>query len=64
MKLQKILVAVSLLAIPVIGFMAYSAASAPLPEGFPPPTTGGKIHLAFSENGRCIELLNRNPDLE
>jgi hypothetical protein len=42
MKPQKILVAVSLLAIPVIGFMAYSAASAPLPEGFPHPTTGSK----------------------
>jgi effector-binding domain-containing protein len=45
MKPQTILVIVGLLAIPIIGFMAYSAASAPLPDGFPRPTTAGKIEV-------------------
>jgi SOUL heme-binding protein len=45
MKPQTILIIVGLLAIPVIGFMAYNAASAPLPDGFPSPTTAGKIEV-------------------
>jgi hypothetical protein len=69
MKPQRILVAVSLLAIPVIGFMAYSAASAPLPEGFPPPTTGGKIEVkrypayrsgAYTYKGELSEAANKS----
>jgi SOUL heme-binding protein len=44
MKLH-ILVIVGLIAIPIVGFMVYSAASAPLPEGFPQPTTAGKIEI-------------------
>jgi SOUL heme-binding protein len=45
MKPQTILIIVGLLAIPIVGFMAYSAASAPLPDGFPPPTSAGKIEI-------------------
>ena len=45
MKPQTILLIVGLLAVPVIGFMAYSAASAPLPDGFPQPTPSGKIEV-------------------
>jgi effector-binding domain-containing protein len=45
MKLQTVLVIVGFLAIPIIGFMAYSAVSAPLPDGFPQPTTAGKIEV-------------------
>jgi hypothetical protein len=45
MKPQTILVIVGLLAIPIIGFMVYSAASAPLPDGFPQPTAAGKIEV-------------------
>jgi SOUL heme-binding protein len=45
MKPQTILVIVGLLAIPIVGFMVYSAASAPLPDGFPPPTSAGKIEV-------------------
>ncbi len=45
MKPQTILIIVCLLAIPIFGFMAYSAASAPLPDGFPQPTTAGKIEV-------------------
>jgi hypothetical protein len=37
-KPQTILVIVGLVAIPIAGFMVYSAALAPLPDGFPPPT--------------------------
>jgi hypothetical protein len=45
MKPQTILLIVGLSAIPVIGFMAYSSASAPLPNGFPYPTPRGKIEV-------------------
>jgi effector-binding domain-containing protein len=45
MKPQTILVIVGFLAISMIGFMAYSAASAPLPDGFPQPTKAGKIEV-------------------
>jgi SOUL heme-binding protein len=45
MKPQTLLVIVGLLAIPIIGFAAYSAASAPLPDGFPQPTSAGKIEV-------------------
>jgi hypothetical protein len=45
MKPQTILLIVGLLAIPVIGFVAYSAASAPLPDGLPHPTPRDKIEV-------------------
>jgi len=45
MKLRTILIVVGLIAIPVIGFGVYSAMSAPLPIGFPPPTAAGKIEI-------------------
>ncbi|MGB8698144.1 MAG: heme-binding protein [Thermosynechococcaceae cyanobacterium] len=45
MKPQTILIIVGLMAIPVIGFAAYSAALAPLPDGFPQPTAAGKIEV-------------------
>ena len=45
MKLQFFLLPLSFLAIAVIGFGMYSAASAPLPEGFPPPTPAGLIEV-------------------
>ncbi|MDF5722865.1 MAG: heme-binding protein [Rhizonema sp. PD37] len=45
MKLQTIVIIVGLIAIPIIGFRAYSAMSAPLPIGFPPPTAAGKIEI-------------------
>lgn len=45
MKLQTLLLPLGLLAIAAIGFGVYSAASAPLPEGFPPPTPAGLIEV-------------------
>lgn len=44
MKARPILI-VALLAIPILGFMAHSATSAPLPDGFPQPTPAGKIEV-------------------
>ncbi len=69
MKPQTILVIVGLLAIPIIGFMAYSAASAPLPDGFPPPTTAGKIEVkqypayrsgTYTYKGRLAQAANKS----
>ncbi|MBR8839574.1 MAG: heme-binding protein [Stigonema ocellatum SAG 48.90 = DSM 106950] len=45
MKLLTVVIIVGLIAIPVIGFGVYSAMSAPLPIGFPPPTEKGKIEI-------------------
>ena len=45
MKLHTIIVIVGLIAIPVVGFIAYRAASAPLPDGFPEPTFDRKIEV-------------------
>ena len=45
MKLRTILLILGLLAIPVILIGGYNAVSAPLPEGFPPPTPSGKIEI-------------------
>ncbi len=45
MKLENILLPVGILAVVAIAFFAYSAAAAPLPEGFPPPTQQGKIEV-------------------
>jgi effector-binding domain-containing protein len=44
-KLENILLPVGILAVVAIAFFAYSAAAAPLPEGFPPPTQQGKIEV-------------------
>lgn len=45
MKLPKLLLILGLLAIPALVIGVYSAMSAPLPEGFPPPTPAGKIEV-------------------
>ena len=45
MKLPTLLLPLGFLAIAVIGFGIYSAASAPLPEGFPPVTAAGLIEV-------------------
>lgn len=45
MKLQNLLLPLSLLAIAAIGFGIHSATSAPLPDGFPPPTPAGVIEV-------------------
>ena len=45
MKLENLLLPIGVLAVVAIAFFAYSAAAAPLPEGFPPPTQQGKIEV-------------------
>ena len=45
MKVKTLVLLLGLLAIPAILFGIYSAVSAPLPEGFPPPTPAGKIEV-------------------
>lgn len=45
MKWQTLLLLVGLIAIPVVLIGVYNAVSAPLPEGFPPPTPAGKIEV-------------------
>lgn len=45
MKLRTLLLFLGLLAIPFILIGAYNAVSAPLTEGFPPPTPAGKIEV-------------------
>ena len=45
MKTQTILLIIGLIAVPLVGFMTFKAASAPLPEGFPQPTAAGKIEV-------------------
>lgn len=45
MKLQNLLLPLGLLAIAALAFFAYSAAAAPLPKEFPPPTLEGKIEI-------------------
>jgi effector-binding domain-containing protein len=44
-KLENLLLPIGVLAVVAIAFFAYSAAAAPLPEGFPPPTQQGKIEV-------------------
>ncbi|MGA7936969.1 MAG: heme-binding protein [Kovacikia sp.] len=53
MKTQTIIVLIGLLAIPVIGFGVYRVLSAPLPEGFPPPTPAAKIEVKNYPAYRC-----------
>lgn len=45
MKLKNLLLPLGILAVVAIAFFAYDAATAPLPEGFPPPTPDGKIEV-------------------
>ncbi|MEQ8961115.1 MAG: heme-binding protein [Coleofasciculus sp. C2-GNP5-27] len=45
MKLKHLLLPLGILAVVAIAFFAYDAATAPLPEGFPPPTSEGKIEV-------------------
>jgi len=42
---RKICLPLGILAVVAIAFFAYDAATAPLPEGFPPPTPEGKIEV-------------------
>jgi effector-binding domain-containing protein len=44
-KLKNLLLPLGILAVVAIAFFAYDAATAPLPEGFPPPTPEGKIEV-------------------
>ena len=53
MKLQTILLLLGLVALPVLGFGVYRAISAPLPDGFPPPTPAGKIEVKQYPAYRC-----------
>ena len=45
MKLRTIILLLGLLAIPAVIIGVYSAVSAPLPDGFPPPTPAEKIEV-------------------
>lgn len=45
MKLSQGLVVLGVVLIGALLFGAYSAASAPLPEGFPKPTSDGQIEI-------------------
>jgi hypothetical protein len=47
MKLQPLLLLLGLLAIPALLFGVYNAVSAPLPEGFPPPTPAENIEVKY-----------------
>jgi hypothetical protein len=69
MKPQTTLAIFGLLAIPIIGFVAHSAASAPLPDGFPEPTSNGKIEVkqypayrsgTYTYKGKLSEAANKS----
>jgi effector-binding domain-containing protein len=45
MKLHHLLIPLGIIAIAVVAIGVYQANSAPLPEGFPPPTADGKIEV-------------------
>ncbi|MCU0537524.1 MAG: heme-binding protein [Hydrococcus sp. Prado102] len=45
MKLHHLLIPLGIIAIAVVAIGAYQANSAPLPEGFPPPTADGQIEV-------------------
>ena len=55
-KLQNLLLPLGILAIAAIAFFAYSAAAAPLPFGFPPPTPEGKIEIKQYPAYRCATV--------
>ena len=56
MKLQNLLLPLGILAIAAIAFFAYSAAAAPLPQGFPLPTQEGKIEIKQYPAYRCATV--------
>ena len=56
MKLQNLLLPLGILAIAAIAFFAYSAAAAPLPQGFPPPTPEAKIEIKHYPAYRCATV--------
>lgn len=56
MKLQNLLLPLGILAIAAIAFFAYSAAAAPLPQGFPPPTSESKIEIKHYPAYRCATV--------
>jgi SOUL heme-binding protein len=45
MKLHHLLIPLGIIAIAIVAIGAYQANSAPLPQGFPPPTADGKIEV-------------------
>ncbi|MGK7877868.1 MAG: heme-binding protein [Xenococcaceae cyanobacterium] len=68
MKLKNVLLFLGLLGLGALVIWAYSASSAPLPEGFPPPTPEGKIELkeypayraaTFRYSGELSQAANR-----
>jgi effector-binding domain-containing protein len=56
MKFRPLLLIFGLLAIPAILIGVYSAVSAPLPEGFPPPTPTGKIEVKHYPAYRSVTV--------
>ena len=56
MKFRTLLLILGLLAIPAILIGVYSAVSAPLPEGFPPPTPAGKIEVKHYPAYRSVTV--------
>ena len=69
MKFNNLLLPLAILGLAALGFgVAYSAASAPLPEGFPPPTPDGQIKVkqypayraaTFRYQGELSQAANR-----
>lgn len=55
-KLQNLLLPLGILAIAAIALFTVSAAAAPLPEGFPPPTLEGKIEIKQYPAYRCATV--------
>ena len=59
MKLSQSLVIIGVVAIAATGALllgAYSAASAPLPEGFPPPSPDGEIEIKYDPEYRAATV--------
>lgn len=53
MKLHHLLIPLGIIAIAAVAVGVYQANSAPLPEGFPPPTPDGKIEVKSYPAYRC-----------
>lgn len=69
MKLHNLLLPLGILALVAVAIGAYRAASAPLPEGFPPPTPAGQIEVkhyrayraaTFRYRGELAQAANRS----